>query len=90
MPAQFQPGPPGFQQGFQGVAVPAASGVPQGLLMRGMRAVPYNGPTVERSIAARQVSAADIAAATARFKRRTAEDEWVLGLITDDQWLEAA
>ena len=46
MPAQFQPGPPGFQQGFQGVAVPAASGVPQGLLMRGMRAVPYNGPTV--------------------------------------------
>ena len=81
MPAQFQPGPPGFQQGFQGVAVPAASGVPQGLLMRGMRAVPYNGPTVERSIAARRVRQAEIAAALARFRGIEDEDELVLGLV---------
>ena len=81
MPAQFQPGPPGFQQGFQGVAVPAASGVPQGLLMRGMRAVPYNGPTVERSIAVRRVRQAEIAAALARFRGIEDEDELVLGLV---------
>ena len=81
MPAQFQPGPPGFQQGFQGVAVPAASGVPQGLLMRGMRAVPYNGPTVERSIAVRRVRQAEIAAALARFRGIEDEDELVLGLM---------
>ena len=70
-----------------GGAVPVQPAVHSGLLLdpRPMRAVPYNGPT-----GSRQVSAADIAAATARFKRRTAEDEWVLGLITDDQWLEAS
>ena len=80
MPAQFQPGPPGFQQGFQGVAVPAASAVPQGLLMRGMRPAAYNGPTVRRAESARVIAQAAVDAARARFQRINDEDELVLGI----------
>lgn len=59
----------------------ASAGVPQGLFMRGMAPVAYNGPTVERTATAVRIRQASIDAARARFKRINEEDELVLGLM---------
>lgn len=48
-----------------------------------MQAVPYQGPT----ITSERISQAKLNAATRKFARRRAEDEWLLGLIDDRQWL---
>jgi hypothetical protein len=58
-----------------------------GLLFdRKMTAVPYQGPPT----GARVITRAEIAAAQRRFSSKRTEEEWILGLITDAQWLEAA
>lgn len=59
-----------------------------GLLLgdRAMWAVPYVGPTI--TVSSRVVTAAELTVATAKFRRRRT-DEWILGFISDQEWIEA-
>ncbi len=70
---------------FDVEVVPVAATQTQGLLFdRRARAVPYRGPET----GARVISPQEIRAARRRF--RNTEDEWLLGVLTDAEWMEAA